>query len=696
MGLLNPLFLIGSVVLAVPVLIHLVRRERSEIIHFSSLMFLLRVPKQVVRQQKLKNLLLMLLRLAILALLVAAFARPYLAYTPPKADGPTSKDNATVLLLDNSMSMRYGKHFDRLKEEATKRINAMGANDKMVIIAFNDGATVLAPPSATGVAWSSDKSQLKGMLDALELSFGGTRYFEAFTAGVRYFGQMGNGKRKLIMISDFQRVGWNRTSHENVIGKDIETEMVPVAEEAPTNLGIENVSAEAATFTRTYTGRIVARVRNYKKVEAPNVPVTLRINGKEVQRRTLTLPPNSSSLAEFSNFDLTVGLSRAAINIEAEDPLREDNEFDLSLEHREKLKVLIIDNGRKEESFQLRTALTASETLPFLVASVPAGQITPAELAKHQVIIVNDVPRLNDAVWKRMDELRKTGQGQLVILAQNADLSWWAGRESLPVKPTRQVIVRQDRGQPFVSVTNYDHNHVVFKPFESSAKLTLSLAEFFAYVEMEPRPGAGVMAKFDDGLPFLVESKAEDRGLAVMASTVHNIAWSDLPLKISFVPLIDEVTRYLSRYNEARSWYALGEGVPIVGSAEGTAARIKTPAGEGESLGNINPGQQKFYSPSLPGFYDVQVGKDIRLFAVAPPTSEGNLEVMDRDLLLASVQRTEEGPTKGIAELANAAEEHARRSLSWWYLLFAAILFGISEIFIANRTQRSQIEPRRA
>ena len=70
MSLLNPFFLIGSLVLAIPVLIHMVRREKSEIVPFSSLMFLLRVPKAAIRQQILKNLLLLVLRLLIIALLV--------------------------------------------------------------------------------------------------------------------------------------------------------------------------------------------------------------------------------------------------------------------------------------------------------------------------------------------------------------------------------------------------------------------------------------------------------------------------------------------------------------------------------------------------------------------------------------------------------------------------------------------------
>ncbi len=78
MNFLNPFFLIGASVLALPVLIHLVRRERSEIVPFSSLMFLLKIPKRMIRQQMLKNLLLMALRLLLIALLVGVFARPYL------------------------------------------------------------------------------------------------------------------------------------------------------------------------------------------------------------------------------------------------------------------------------------------------------------------------------------------------------------------------------------------------------------------------------------------------------------------------------------------------------------------------------------------------------------------------------------------------------------------------------------------
>src|SRR5438034_10759155 len=132
MSFLNPFFFIGSLVLAVPVIIHLVRREKSEIIPFSSLMFLLKVPKRSIRQQILKNLLLMLLRVLLLALLVGSFARPYFTQSA-KPTAPAGLERSVVMLLDNSYSMRYGATFARLQTDAVNRIDALGANDRMAL-----------------------------------------------------------------------------------------------------------------------------------------------------------------------------------------------------------------------------------------------------------------------------------------------------------------------------------------------------------------------------------------------------------------------------------------------------------------------------------------------------------------------------------------------------------------------------------
>jgi hypothetical protein len=681
MSFLNPFLLFGSVALAIPVLIHLVRREKSEIIPFSSLMFLLKVPKRSIRQQKMKNLLLMALRLLILALLVGAFARPYIT----QAAKPTPNANSnrgTVLMLDNSYSMQYGDNFKKMKAEAQKRIDDLRASDRMAIVAFNDSATLLSRPT-------SDKNTLKSVVDTLEPSFGGTRYYEAFTLADRVLGDFGGDQKQLIIISDFQRNGWNRSSRESILGTDVKTETVNLGVKNFNNIGIDSVIVEQPTsFNRTYNGRVIARIHNYSKDKPVVVPVIVTLDDKEVGRNQVTISANSTALAEFTGFDLRLGFLKGLVKVDADDPLKVDNEFRFALERREKLNVLVVDDGKAKQSLYLKQAYTASAELPFEVTNVTASAITPEELAKHEVVIINDVPRLPDKVRDKMDDLRKTGQGQLVILGENSEIGWWGSYAKLPVKPLQRIFVAHDRGRPFVALTTYDRNHPIFKTFEKSTRVALNSAQFSVYMNVEAKPGAVVLAKYEDGAPAIVESGKEDHGMLVFDSTVDT-KWNDLPLKTSFLPLFEEMIYYLSRYNENKGWYQLGEGIPITAGVENASAAVIDPKGERQALGNINAGEAKFFTPVIPGFHEIRVGPDTRMIAVNPPSSEGNLESMPPEDLVASVQRTQGESQQGGFLDSEEKNEYARRQMGWWYLLLFALLAGVSEIYIANRKYKT-------
>lgn len=680
MNFLNPFFLIGAAVLAVPILIHLVRRERSEIVPFSSLMFLLKIPKRMIRQQMLKNLLLMALRLLLIALLVGTFARPYMLQSAGTNGTPTAQGRGFVMLLDNSYSMRYGMNFDKMKSEALSRINALSGSDRMAIVSFNDSATVLSNPTP-------DKGKLKAAVDALDPSFSGTRYFEAFSLADRLLSQFGAQEQHLIVISDFQRTGWNRSSRENVIGHDVKAEMVSVGVKDSTNIGIDNVSVDATSFVRTYTGRIVARIHNHHTDKEMSVPVALLINDKEEARKTVMVPASGTALAEFGGFDLPLGFAKGKVKITTNDPLPLDDEFLFNIERREKLNVMILDAGRPKQSFHLKSAFTATPDLPFTVKVGNASAVSVEDMGAQDIIIFNDVPRLSDPARDRMVQARKAGQGQLVILGPNADLGWWGAVDGFPAKPIRKVDVSAERGKTVVYLTSYDKNHGIFKPFQGSSRLGLNTAQFSHYVELQPKPGAPVVAKFDNGAPALVESPPEDRGMLVFVSTLDN-TWNDLPLKPSIIPFLHESARYLTRYNAVKGWYTLGEGIPVVGTLEGGVARVIDPSGTQESLGELKSGEQRFFSPTAPGFYELRVGRDTRVLAVNPPSNEGNLEMMVPEDLLASVQSTEAEERVAGTLATDDKLEYARRQMGWWYLLLFALIAGVVELYIANsRTQ---------
>src|SRR5512147_1279152 len=104
MNFVNPLFLIGGLAIAVPVLLHLIKREHARKIEFPSLMFLRRISKRTLRYQKLRHLLLLLLRVLAFLLIAFAFMRPY--RDRPQASAAVGKvSNANIIVLDNSLSM---------------------------------------------------------------------------------------------------------------------------------------------------------------------------------------------------------------------------------------------------------------------------------------------------------------------------------------------------------------------------------------------------------------------------------------------------------------------------------------------------------------------------------------------------------------------------------------------------------------
>ena len=175
------------------------------------------------------------------------------------------------------------------------------------------------------------------------------------------------------------------------------------------------------------------------------VPVSVSLGDKEMARKTVNVAANSTAVVEFTGFDLPLGFSKGRVRIEAQDPLMLDNEFLFALERREKLKVLVVDSGKAKQSFFLRQAYTSSADLPFEVNIMQAASVTPEEIARHEVVVVNDVARLSDKVRERLDEMRKTGQGQLMILGENADVNWWNSYAKFPAKLTQKIFVAKDR-----------------------------------------------------------------------------------------------------------------------------------------------------------------------------------------------------------------------------------------------------------
>src|SRR6202012_1096246 len=111
MGFLAPWFLAGALALGVPVFVHLLRRQTTTPRPFSSLMFFERGIQSSTRHRRLRDLLLFAFRMALVALLVMAFANPFVRRANAGASG-----RLLLVVVDNSYSMRVGKRFNDAKQ----------------------------------------------------------------------------------------------------------------------------------------------------------------------------------------------------------------------------------------------------------------------------------------------------------------------------------------------------------------------------------------------------------------------------------------------------------------------------------------------------------------------------------------------------------------------------------------------------
>ena len=142
MAFLAPLFFVALAGLAIPVLLHLTQREKKQVQFFPSLMFVRKIPYKSVRRRKIHNWLLLAVRMAALALLILAFARPWLQIGDAAVPiGSGARE--VVVLLDNSYSMAYGDHWERARAAAHSEIGKLNPVDRGTLVLFSSGADIV-------------------------------------------------------------------------------------------------------------------------------------------------------------------------------------------------------------------------------------------------------------------------------------------------------------------------------------------------------------------------------------------------------------------------------------------------------------------------------------------------------------------------------------------------------------------------
>jgi aerotolerance regulator-like protein/VWA domain-containing protein len=530
MSFLTPLYLVGAALIALPVVLHLLRRDVAPQVPFTAVRLLRVTSVERSHRQRLRDLLLLLARVTALLLLAGAFARPYLR-------GAAATAKPTVVAIDRSFSMAAPGRFAEAQSLARSAIDE-ARGGRVALIAFDDRAEIVAP---LGLA-----ADARAALTTVAAGAGATRYAPMLDKAADLLDPEGGGR--LVVIGDLQRTGFEGSTPTLSEGIDF---VVRDAGGARGNLAVTDVRLAGRTA--------VATVRNYG---GSPVETTARLSANQQVRETRRVGVDAGTAATVT-FDAPVGADGFSVAIDDPNGYRGDDERFLATGSVRPPGVLIVSGGPTSTSgFFLSRALTAPGDggVDFEVKSI-GGQafsaVSPADLEPYRVIAVLSTHGLDRRAKDTLQRFLREGGGLLVAAAPDVDPSVLSAL--LDWQPALAPRDADDAGVLAVS----DVRHPIFKPFDAVAA-NFGQVSFAHIWQIEPASGWQAIARYTSGAPALVERAAGAGRVLLFTSDVDH-HWNDFPLHPSFVPFVHEAARYLGARPRAVASCLVGDvpsGVP--------------------------------------------------------------------------------------------------------------------------------------
>ena len=690
---LTPLFLAaGAAAASLPLIIHLLNRERARRLVFSTIRFIKMSHQANVQRHRLKQLLLLLMRILILALLGLAFARPFLADTPTTTAAVGGLRNI-VIILDTSYSMGYLDTFDQAKKATVKLADDLQPSDTSALIFTNNRATIVKPLDA-------EHRRIQTAVMAAQLTNHTTDYFDAIQSADEILREAEVGTKQIYFISDLQRIGWESFVDTDKLSPDVEIAFVDVGAKKPINLAITGVSVPQVVLNEQKPAQVVVRVQNFGEQAVEAIPLQLFINDNNISTVKLDIEPNDVMDALFPvRFNTEkIHTGYAAL---PNDHLDIDNIRYFRLQSLKSIKVHCVNGEPGRRNYE-------SETFFLEAALQPGGQIVPidltqshqlpnaSEISKYDVIILANVKELTGAEAHSLRTFVRSGGGLIITAGDRMDLEAYrntlgGGEEPLiPCNFVQSVGDALDRNQ-FSVLATLDYDHPIFHPFKDPNHGDFGKGRFYRYIQAIPLKGSKVLASFDNGSPALFE-KVYGTGRVLCFTSTIDREWTDLPIHGIYLPFLYETIKYLAlKRTDEKPDYRIGDIVELGGYQlpSGTAAAIFDPMGE-EIRTEITESSSIIYDAiEHPGIYSVHIsGKQPHYFVVNPDTTESNLASRDPEELTSMLA----GGEKAIATETVTAEmitkyhgEVEKNQGVWWYLMLGVFLLAVGEMFIANR-----------
>ena len=529
-----PLFLLALGTLLLPIAIHLIRFRSFKTLHFSDTRFLKSIRKETSWRNKLKEFILLALRLLALALLVIAFSKPFENSTE---DSLTSKKSFWIY-LDNSFSMSVidgeSTHFQLIKSKIQRWIDQL-PKDSEIVLLTNDNVLVnkLSPTMASDLLIDVNLSLTKAftLTDLLK------KYKTEATSDPFY------------IVSDFQSVFMQELNSSDTLPKSFFLVPTDVPDYSQ-NVSIDSAWFDSPIVLQEMDVELWVRLRNHGS-EEQSLPLNLVVGMANLATKTVTIPANTYMDVSLQ---LTMGNERSGKILIDDRQAEFDNAYYFSLPNSPTFSVCIWDEGNQDFPWDKVYTKDHFELELFSKSSSNFELLESADL-----IILADWNLDNQGIMNLIQKQWENGKSVVIFPDMSGKIPPFVSNSELEI----------DSGS-FAS-TQINGKHRIFSKVFQDLPEKPNLPKVNKRILLNTNSGQAILS-FNDNWPLFLEVSSNNKPIYVFTSRLQK-EWGSLRNSELLIPIFINAAFETVRYGSIQM-------VPEIGSKQ----YLKFALLEGEAL----------------------------------------------------------------------------------------------------------------
>ncbi len=704
MTFLAPAALLGLLLLALPIVVHLFKPRKMRPTPFSSLRWLRQTHQRLSRRIQWHQWLLFLVRAGLITCLVLALARPLLGLRGPSR--PTDR----FLVLDAGRGMAYQDGvlptpLERAQELAAQYAGSARPGDRTALLIAGSQAQLITPPVADATPHLAGLRAARP--DGAEANLG------SVLPVIQPLLPPSNEGRdaEIVFLTDNRQQAWRQGDVQGFVkqlDQPVRMQVVDVGPVAPHNAWIAGVRLLGRSQSNDKLLRVEVACVGDTRQERP-VRLT-GVAGMPDETQPVTPKPGPPLRVDFKiPADVPLAGQVAEVRLEPADALASDDRYFLCLDAPWSLRVLLIEpeargpdvRGPGLHFHAAVEALTASGNHAIELVNRSAGSVTTADVQAADLVVLAGVPELNDATLETLEARVRGGAGLVIFLGPELKAAFYGQKLYKPLQPAEGLLplplkfgpgllVRPSEPGMLIGV-RWSHPLLAALHDPSLGDLTQCRFAYHASFSGDVSKSDRVLARFDDNAPALVEHPL-GAGRVLLFNTTANDDWGDLPRRRCYVPLLDRMIAYLAAGGVQRHFTA-GQPIvlPLPGWQTGDEIKVTAPDGErltpqvrslrGQAVLRLDPVREA-------GIYRVESPGRTLAFAINASRAGSRLVPMDS---MALEQWWAPMPVEVVgAEAATQRWEPQAGKRALWpgLLLLAAVLLVVEMIYVTRLCPR--------